>query len=392
MSRKSRRESTSTVSGSERDKRPGSRLGVKRIPKTRDARAAPEVFAGDTAEGQNVEGALAPSEACFALFMDHLQGIAFLKDLHGHYVYVSSGFVKLTGRAPGLCVGSSDEEYWPESAERLRAEDQYVIETGYPLTAEEFRTIGGETRHYETVKFPIPDKHGTTVLVGGISIDITHRKVQEEIRKVLLARLANAQEEERRRISRELHDDLTQRLAAMAMDLDRILVQGPSHLRDSLRSLEHRMVQAAEAARHIAHELHPSELDDLTLVAVLRSYCQEFARREGVAVEFKSRKVPLELRREIGSCLFRVAQESLSNIAKHAGANRVLVILEGTGKLIRLRVKDWGIGFTVACQKNKVGLGLLGMEERIGLLNGNFTVCSMPGKGTRVTAEIPLEA
>ena len=102
--------------------------------------------------------------------------------------------------------------------------------------------------------------------------------------------------------------------------------------------------------------------------------------------------MPTQLRREIGSCVYRVAQESLSNIAKHAGATRVSVILEGNGRFLRLRVKDSGIGFTVACQENKVGLGLLGMEERIGLLNGNFTVCSMPGKGTRVTAEIPLEA
>ena len=369
------------------DRRTGAKR-AKRIPKTYKGLKLPSVFPEDAPD---VEGGLPQSEACFALFMDHLQGIAFLKDLHGRYVYVSSGFVKLTGRAPGLCVGSSDEEYWPESAERLRAEDQYVIETGHALTAEESRTTGGETRHYETVKFPIPDENGATTLVAGISIDITRRKVEEETRKVLLARLANAREEERRRISRELHDDLTQRLAAMAMDLDRIVLQGPSHLRDSLRSLEHRMVQAAEAARHIAHELHPSELDDLTLVAVLRSYCEEFAKREGVAVGFKSRKVPLELRREIGSCLFRVAQESLSNIAKHAAAKRVSVILEGSGKFIRLRVKDSGVGFKTESRKIKVGLGLLGMEERIWLLHGNFAICSQPGKGTEVTAEIPLE-
>ncbi len=351
----------------------------------------PTLLGGDASEGDGVRDALRASEACFSLFMDHLPGVAFLKDLHGHYVYTSPGFVKLTGRAPGFCVGSSDEEYWPESAERMRAEDQYIIETGHTLTAEESRTTGSEIRHYETVKFPIPDQHGATVLVAGISIDITQRKAEEETRKVLLARLANAQEEERRRISRDLHDDLIQRLAAIALDLDQIAAEGSPRLRECLRSFEHRIVQTAELARHIAHELHPSEVDDLSLITVLRSYCEDFARREGIVVLIKSRNVPAELRREIGSCIYRVAQESLSNIAKHAAAKRVSVILEGTGKFIRLRVKDSGIGFKTESRENRLGLGLLGMEERVRLLRGNFAICSQRGKGTEITAEIPLE-
>ena len=98
--------------------------------------------------------------------------------------------------------------------------------------------------------------------------------------------------------------------------------------------------------------------------------------------------MPRELRREIGACIYRVAQESLSNVAKHAGAKRVSVILEGAGKTIRLRVKDSGVGFRAA---QKIGLGLRGMEERVGILRGNFKVLSQPGKGTEITAEIPLE-
>jgi signal transduction histidine kinase len=288
-------------------------------------------------------------------------------------------------------VGSSDYEYWPESAERLRAQDQYVIKTGRALTAEDTCAAGGETRHYETVKFPIPDKDGVTILVGGISVEITHRKAEEETRKALMARLANAREEERRRISRELHDDLIQRLVAMALDLDQIPIEGSSRVKECMRSLGQRIVQTAEAARHLAHSLHPSELDDLSLVTVLRSYCEDFARREGIEVDVRSRKLPRELRREIGSCVYRVAQESLSNVAKHAAAQRVSVILEGTGKSIRLRIKDSGIGFKPVTQESHFGLGLLSMEERVGLLGGNFGVRSRPGKGTEITAEIPLE-
>src|ERR1700730_16063123 len=124
--------------------------------------------------------ALRESETWFALLMDYLPGVALLKDLNGRYVYVSPGFVKLTGRATGLCLGSSDEEYWPESAERLRAEDQSVIRTGHALTGEDACTFGNETRYYRTVKFPIPDKNGATKLVTGISLDITGAKVAEQ--------------------------------------------------------------------------------------------------------------------------------------------------------------------------------------------------------------------
>jgi signal transduction histidine kinase len=102
--------------------------------------------------------------------------------------------------------------------------------------------------------------------------------------------------------------------------------------------------------------------------------------------------MPTELRREISSCVYRVAQESLSNIARHAGATRVSVILEGAGRFLRLRVKDSGFGFKTESRENRLGLGLLGMEERVGLLRGRLTICSQPGKGTEITVEIPVEA
>jgi two-component system NarL family sensor kinase len=134
------------------------------------------------------------------------------------------------------------------------------------------------------------------------------------------------------------------------------------------------------------------ELDDLGLVAALRSYCEDFATREGIAVELESRGIPGKLRREIGSCVYKVAQESLNNVAKHAAAERVSVILDGTEESIRLRVKDSGVGFSVGPAGARVGLGLLSMEERVGLLRGSLRIRSQPGQGTEVIAHVPLEA
>lgn len=344
---------------------------------------------------QKSDDALRECEECFSVFMEHMPAAAFLKDLEGHYVYVNPNFVGLTGHAPGLCPGSSDEEYWPDCAGRLRAEDQRVIQTGQTLTSEDARTAGGETCHYQTVKFPIPDKNGVPTLIGGISVDITARKAAEQERQNLLARLANAHQEERWRISRELHDDLTQRLAALAMDLGGLAARSlapAAGLKKELRALQRRAVQAAEAARHIAHQLHPLEVDDLGLVAALRSYCEDFSKREGIAVKLTSRDIPKELKREIGSCVYKVAKESLSNVARHAAAERVSVILDGTANIIRLRVKDSGIGFRAGSPGLDGGLGLLSMQERVTLLGGNLSIRSQPGQGTEVTVAVPLVA
>ena len=351
-------------------------------------------FITDLTERHKAEEALRESEERFSRFMKHLPAAAFMKDLDGRYVFVSQGFTKLTGRAPGLSLGATDADYWPAAAARLREQDRYVIETGRALTAEDSRGRANQVRYYQTVKFPIPDRSGATALVAGVSVDITERKLAEQERQALAERLATAQEEERWRISRELHDDLTQRLAGLAMDLGSLMAQSPAaaRLKKDLRALQRRVVQAVEVARHVAHQLHPSELDDLGLVAAVRSYCEDFARRENIEIEFASRKVPKELKREIASCLYKVTQESLSNIAKHSRAKTVFVTLAGTPDRISLSVKDTGIGFRTQSPGANVGLGILSMKERVSLLRGSFAISSNPGRGTEVTVDIPLGA
>ena len=352
-------------------------------------------FVTDLTDRQNTEEALRESEARFSLFMEHLPAAAFMKDLDGRYVYVSPGFERLMGRTPGECLGGLDDEYWPASALALRDQDHYVIRTARALTLENTCTNGREVRHLQTVKFPIPGKDGATAIVAGMIHDITERKLAEQERQTLSARLAAAQEEERWRISRELHDDLTQRLAGLAMELGSLVAKRPASatlLKNGLRAIQRRVVQAAEVTRHIAHQLHPSELDDLGLVAALRSYCEDFARRKSIQVEFVSRNIPKELKREIGSCLYKVTQESLTNVSKHSGAPSVFVTLEGSPDRISLSVKDSGIGFRTQSPGTNVGLGILSMKERVGLLHGTFRISSNPGQGTEVIAEIPLEA
>ncbi len=237
------------------------------------------------------------------------------------------------------------------------------------------------------------DPAGTPSRMLGVNLDITRRNRAEQERQQLDARLATAQEDERWRISRELHDDLTQPLAMVAMDLGRLVAEPPAsanQLKKQLRGLQGRVVQAAEVARHAAHELHPSELDDLGLAKALRFLCESFGQREGITVRFTERRLPGALTRDIAACLYKITQECLRNVAKHAAAKRVTVSVEGAAGGIRLRVGDNGSGFPVQLLGANVGLGILGMRERTRLLKGTFTIESRPGRGTRVTVKLPV--
>jgi len=150
------------------------------------------------------------------------------------------------------------------------------------------------------------------------------------------------------------------------------------------------VVKAAEAARHVAYELHPTELDDLGLEKALRAYCEQIGQENGVSVEFTSRKMPGELKRETSLCLYKVAQEALRNVVKHSRAQRAAVTLDRADKHIRLRVEDDGNGFQLSSLQASAGLGVASMRERMQLANGKLSITSESGKGTLVVAEVPL--
>jgi two-component system CheB/CheR fusion protein len=232
--------------------------------------------------------------------------------------------------------------------------------------------------------------------------DVTERKRLEQAAQAhaqevqaLAASLLTAQEEERRRVSRELHDQIGQQLASLAIDIGGLAADAP-HPEDAqsrLRALQARVVKASEVARHIAYELHPSVLDDLGLVASLRSLCKEFSdRAKNLALEFTGVALPASMPREVASCLYRIAQESLQNIYKHANAKRATMALTLRKGAVLLTIADDGVGFDPKAVKGRGGLGLIGMEERARLVNGKLSIAARPGRGTRIEIGVPLPA
>jgi len=227
----------------------------------------------------------------------------------------------------------------------------------------------------------------------GSVIDVTERKTAEEALGSIGRRLIEAHEEERAWIGRELHDDVNQRLALLAVELDNARQQLPSS-RAVEKVIQHAQERIAEIARDVqglSHRLHSSKLDYLGLVSAANSFCRDVAQQSNVRVDFSHIDVPRTLPKEVSLCLFRVLQEALQNAVKHSGGKQFHVILARAQDRLELIVSDDGAGFDVKNAAGGKGLGLISMRERLQLVEGELSIHSQPGTGTTVRALVPLE-
>jgi len=208
----------------------------------------------------------------------------------------------------------------------------------------------------------------------------------------LAAGLLAAQEEERARVARELHDDISQKLAALNLDAESALrkePEGDGKLRGELTRLSQRLRGILRDVDQTAYRLHPSALDHLGLSVALKSYCADFSRQNGIATRFTERNMPRKIPPQLGLVVYRLVQEALRNIAKHSGARRAAVSVSGKNGTILLSIRDTGRGFD-SSRPRKRGLGLISMEERVRQSGGVFTLKTKPGEGVRIDARLPL--
>jgi two-component system CheB/CheR fusion protein len=219
---------------------------------------------------------------------------------------------------------------------------------------------------------------------------LTH--TQEELRG-LTAHLFTVQEEERQRVARELHDDISQRMSLLEITLQQIKDIGTDS-EDSLNlnSARAQLQSLNTDIRQISHRLHPAILHDLGLSAALRVMVKEFGDREGMPATYVSQDVPDNLSPRAATAIYRIAQEALRNVSKHAGKTHVKVMLEALSDILRLRVMDFGVGFDQESESKTRGLGMVSMQERARLAGGTLTVHSELGEGTSITVEVPLES
>ncbi|HKU52722.1 MAG TPA: sensor histidine kinase [Nitrospira sp.] len=213
--------------------------------------------------------------------------------------------------------------------------------------------------------------------------------------RLLASQLLRLQEEERRRISRDLHDDINQRLALLSIDIEMLEQQLPDasgRTVRTVRTIQDRIVELSDNVRRLAYQFHPSILDDLGLSIALRRLVDDFQTRTGIEARFIGKDIPKHVAKEVVTCLYRVAQEGLANISRHAKAKNVRVELQRVRDGLQLMMSDDGVGFDMNRHDGQRGsLGLLSMRERVSLVAGTLGIQSTPGEGTQICAWVPFK-
>jgi PAS domain S-box-containing protein len=233
----------------------------------------------------------------------------------------------------------------------------------------------------------------TSPLVLSTVEDITERKLAEEAFADVSRKLIEIQEKERTRIARELHDDINQRLALLAIEVDTLNLNPPNSAAELSRQLTEvwEGINEVSAEVHlISHQLHSPKLEHLGLVSAMTGLCREFAARQKVEIDFKSDDIRQRVSKDTSLCLFRILQEALHNAAKHSGARQFEVRLGCASNQLHLAVSDRGAGFDVESAMNKGGLGLISMHERVRLMSGTILIESKPMAGTTVHVRLPF--
>ena len=336
------------------------------------------------------KGVLQAREELLRIFVKNVPAGVAMLDRNMRYLQVSDRFCADYSVDSAQVLGRSHYELFPDIPDRWKEIHRRALE-GETLRADEDRwdRKAGTT----WVRWEVRPWRSADGLTGGILIfaeDVTRRKQMEEALSSMSRKLIESQEQERTRIGRELHDDINQRLAMLAIGLEQ-LQNNPVTVRGRLQELREETIAISSAVQALSHELHSSKLEYLGVVSGMESWCREFSERQKMQIDFSS-DVSGPLPFEIGLALFRVLQEAPHNALKHSGVKRVEVQVAEQSNEVHLLVRDSGSGFELEAAKRGSGLGLMSMQERVRLVNGAISFESRPMGGTTIRVRVPFKA
>ena len=355
------------------------------------------VIIRDVTERRRAEKAVRESEDRFRRVADSAPVLIWMSAVDKQRTFFNQGWLTFTGRPleqemrSGWMEGVHREDVERCLSTYTEAFDRRdTFEMEYRL-----RRFDGEYRWILDFGTPRFEADGTFCGYVGSCVDMTERKNSEESLHALSGRLIGAQEEERSRIARELHDDFSQRMALLGIGLGQLWknlpdssVEDRTHVMEMLRGVK----EISTDIHSLSHQLHSSKLEHVGLVPAVKGLCKEISDRYRIRVYFSESECPRKIPKEVALCLFRVTQEALGNVLKHSGSSYAEVELSGEGNGVTLRIADAGKGFDPDGTQENAGIGLVGMRERLRLVKGRLLVKSSIDQGTEITAEVPLTA
>jgi PAS domain S-box-containing protein len=353
------------------------------------------VILRDITERRLMDNARRESEARFRLVANVAPVLIWMSGTDKLCDYFNDPWLQFTGHSLDQELGNGwTEGVHPEDLQRCMETYTTAFDNREPFKMEyRLRRYDGEYRWVYDVGVPRFNADGAFVGYIGSCTDTTEHKLAEETLSSLSGRLIKAQEEERTWIARELHDDISQRLALVAIDLDRQrkdLHASAAKLRRDIGETAKQVSDLVSDIHKLSHRLHSSKLDSLGLRAAAAGLCKELSKRHNVEIDFHAEGIPVQIPQEIALCLFRVLQEALQNATKHSRAKHFQVSLVGSMNEIYLTVSDPGLGFDPEEAVKGTGLGLTSMKERLRLVSGELSLSTQLHRGTTIRVRVPV--
>lgn len=365
----------------------------------RDAKGRTSCVRGsirDITERRKIVDALRESERRFRLVANSAPVLIWKSGTDKQCTYFNQPWLDFTGRPIEAELGDGwSEGVHPEDLHNCLDTYNKAFDQRRPFRMEyRLRRRDGQYRWILDTGVPRYNSDGSFAGYIGSAVDITDHKKAAEALSSVNQRLIEAQEQERRRIARELHDDINQRLTLVAIDLQKL---GKTATRDSLSDFLNKVSQLFDSLTEISqdvqalsHRLHSSKLEVLGVVAAMKAFCQELSEQQKVEITFLHDNMPESLPEAISLCLFRILQEGLQNAVRHSGVKGFEVRLESTANEVELMIRDQGKGFDPEAIESNRGLGLVSMRERAALAGGKISITSKLKKGTEVRVLVPV--